>query len=361
MSDVQRRPGLQADVQLRFRFQGRRRPDRFRLRGGFVLRRLLGLELCGLRPLMKATLRIGTRGSRLALWQAEWVRSALVRRHPDIAVELVTIKTQGDKITDVPLAQVGGKGLFIKEIEEALMDRRIDLAVHSMKDMPAQVPHGLTIGAVPQRENPLDVLISGRYASLMELPHGARVGTSSLRRAAQLLCLRSDIVIVPLRGNLDTRLRKLDETELDAIVLAAAGILRLGQAARISSYMNEVQMVPAVGQGALCVEVRQTDEAVRDFIAFLDHEDTRTAVTAERGFLKRLDGGCQVPLAAHARRSGDRLHLTGLVAEPDGSRMLKTSMQGPPQQAESLGSRLAEDLLAQGADDILERLQQHGG
>jgi hydroxymethylbilane synthase len=321
---------------------------------------LRGLELRWMRALMKTMLRLGTRGSRLALWQAEWVKSALLRRNPGIAIELVTIKTQGDKITDVPLAKVGGKGLFIKEIEEALLERRVDLAVHSMKDMPALVPAGLTIGAVPERENPLDVLISNRWGSLEALPQGARLGTGSLRRSAQVLYLRPDIEIVPLRGNLDTRLRKLDETGLDAIILAAAGIVRLGQIERISAYLDETQMVPAVGQGALCVEIREDDAAIRDLVATLDHADTHTAVKAERGFLKRLDGGCQIPLAAHARRVGEQLQISGLVAEPDGSRILKTSVEGPCLQAEALGRRLAEDLLAQGAAAILERLQQHG-
>ncbi|RJQ65688.1 MAG: hydroxymethylbilane synthase [Desulfobacteraceae bacterium] len=308
---------------------------------------------------MKSKLRLGTRGSRLALWQAEWIKAALIRIQPDLAIDLIKIKTQGDKIIDVPLAKAGGKGLFIKEIEEALMEERIDLAVHSMKDMPAQVPAGLAIGAVPQRENPLDVLVCAPYASLDELPHGARVGTSSLRRASQILYLRPDLVIVSIRGNLDTRLRKLDETDLDALVLAAAGIRRLGQSERISTYLDETQMVPAVGQGALCVEIRAGDSEVQDLVAHLDHDDTRTAISAERGFLKRLDGGCHVPLAAHARRNDDQLHITGLVAEPDGSRMLKMSMQGSVQQAEALGRRLAEDLLSQGAAEILERLQ-HG-
>jgi hydroxymethylbilane synthase len=234
------------------------------------------------------------------------------------------------------------------------------LAVHSMKDMPALLPDGLSIGAVPQRENPLDVLISNRYTTLEQLPRGARVGTGSLRRSAQVLALRPDVEIVPLRGNLDTRLRKLDETGLDAIILAAAGIVRLGQTERISSFLNESQMVPAVGQGALCIEIRQGDAEIRDRVATLDHPDTHFAVTAERGFLKRLEGGCQIPLAAHARRLGDRLQMSGLVAEPDGSRILRASMEGACTQAEALGWRLAEDLLAQGADAILERLQQHG-
>jgi hydroxymethylbilane synthase len=358
LSDLRGLPGLPPDVLLWVCLQRQWRPDGFQFRR-FFLRRLFGLKLRGMWTLMKTTLRLGTRGSRLALWQAEWVRSELQRRNPDITVELVTIKTQGDKITDVPLAKVGGKGLFIKEIEEALLAGHVDLAVHSMKDMPALVPPGLIIGAVPQRENPLDVLISNRYESLEALPRGARLGTGSLRRSAQVLFLRPDIQIVPLRGNLDTRLRKLDETGLDAIILAAAGMLRLGQAQRISSYLDVSQMVPAVGQGALCIEIRERDAGIRDLIATLDHGDTHTAIRAERSFLKRLDGGCQVPLASYARRIDDRLQMSGLVAEPDGSRILKTSAEGPCLQAEALGRHVADELLTQGAAAILERLQPH--
>lgn len=308
---------------------------------------------------MKQTLRIGTRGSQLALWQARWVQTALMDRFPDLAVELSVIKTQGDKILDVPLAQVGGKGLFVKEIEEALLDNRIDLAVHSMKDMPAEVPDGLIIGAVPQRENPFDALISKASKSILQLPEGARVGTSSLRRSAQIKYLRPDVTIISLRGNLDTRLKKLDTTDLDAIVLAAAGLIRLGMAERISTCIDDTQMLPAVGQGALCIEIRDQDSVTQSIVSKLNHNDTHAAVLAERAFLRRLEGGCQVPLAAHATITGNQLQIKGLVAELDGGRILRATAQAVPHEAESVGYQIAEDLLNQGAGDILERLQHH--
>ncbi len=307
---------------------------------------------------MKTALRIGTRGSQLALWQARWVQGAIAKLQPDVEVDLVVIKTQGDKILDVPLAQVGGKGLFVKEIEEALLDGRIDLAVHSMKDMPAELPEGLTICAVPKRENPLDALISVRYSSLDDLPDGARVGTSSLRRSAQLKHLRPDLVIVPLRGNLDTRLKKLETTDLDAIVLAAAGLMRLGLGDRITTYLTEAQMLPAVGQGALCIETRDADPAVRAIIEALDDPDTHTAVMAERAFLKRLEGGCQVPIAGHAKTEGTRVSLCGLVANLDGRTIIKNTMTGQAERADRLGRSLGEDLLERGAGPILEGLQR---
>lgn len=310
---------------------------------------------------MKTTLRIGTRGSQLALWQARWVQSAIARHRPDVDVELTIIKTQGDKILDVPLAKVGGKGLFVKEIEEALLDGRIDLAVHSMKDMPAEIPDGLTIGAVPQRENPLDAIICRQSDSLASLSQNARVGTSSLRRAAQLQHMRPDIAIVPLRGNLDTRLKKLESESLDAIILAAAGLLRLGWAQRISACLEPDQMLPAVGQGALCIETRADDPKTVPLISALDHGATHTAVLAERAFLHRLEGGCQVPLAGHAVLEGEKVVMQGLVAEVDGSRLLRAAAEGPIAAAETIGRRLAEDLLAQGADEILERLQANAG
>ncbi len=310
---------------------------------------------------MAAALRIGTRGSQLALWQARWVQAAITSLKPELAVELVIIKTQGDKITDVPLAKVGGKGLFVKEIEEALLDGRVDLAVHSMKDMPAEIPPGLTIGAVPRRENPLDAFIASGFKSLAQLPEGARVGTSSLRRGAQIKHLRPDAVIVPLRGNLDTRLRKLAGSGLEAIVLAAAGLLRLGLADRIQAYLTPDQMLPAVGQGALCIEAREQDPATLALLSALDHPETHTAIKAERAFLKKLQGGCQVPLAAHAQLKDGRLSMQGLVAELDGCRILRAEAQGEPAAAEAIGCGLADDLLARGADQILERLRQNAG
>jgi hydroxymethylbilane synthase len=358
---MQQRQGVPPDVLLRFRLQKRRRPDRFIVGRRLFVRRLLGRKLLRLRPLMASMVRIGTRGSQLALWQARWVQASIERLRPELAVELVIIKTQGDKITDVPLAQVGGKGLFVKEIEEALLDGRVDLAVHSMKDMPAEIPTGLIIGAVPPRENPLDALITVGPGSLETLPKGARVGTSSLRRGAQIKHLRPDAVIVALRGNLDTRLRKLASSDLDAIVLAAAGLLRLGLADRIRAYLQPDQMLPAVGQGALCIEAREQDPATRNLLSALNHPETHTAVTAERAFLKTLQGGCQVPLAAYAQLRQGRLHMQGLVAELDGHRLLRATAQGSPADAEAIGRGLGEELLAQGADQILERLRHHAG
>jgi len=318
-------------------------------------------QLCGMWPLMDNNVRIGTRGSQLALWQAKWVQRAIEQKWPDAHTELVIIKTTGDKILDVPLAKVGGKGLFVKEIEESLKDGRIDLAVHSMKDMPAELPHGLCIGAVPQREDPLDALIAVSSNSLQNLPAGARVGTSSLRRAAQLLHLRPDLSIEPLRGNLDTRLKKLTTTDLDAIVLATAGLKRLGLADRITATLAPDIMLPAVGQGALCIENRTNDDIISPLVTSLDNATTHTAVIAERAFLHRLEGGCQVPIGGHATiDNDDRLTITGLVAEPDGSSLIKETVEGPCDQAKSLGLQLAEMLLSRGAAAILERLEHHG-
>lgn len=309
---------------------------------------------------MKTVLRIGTRGSRLALWQAHWVKKELTRLRPELTIELEVIKTQGDKILDVPLAKVGGKGLFVKEIEEALLDGRIDLAVHSMKDMPAELPAGLAIGAVPRRENPLDALLAKNNGPLTQLPYAARVGTSSLRRSAQLLYQRPDLEIIALRGNLDTRLKKLAQTDLDAIVLAAAGLIRLEQAGHITAYLTPAEMLPAVGQGALCIELRTNDHSTTRLAALLDDEPTRIAVTAERAFLRRLEGGCQVPIAAHGTVEKGRLDLTGLVADATGKTIIKSSNTGTGANAVALGVQLAETLLAQGADTLLENITSHG-
>jgi hydroxymethylbilane synthase len=309
---------------------------------------------------MPKTINIGTRGSKLALWQAEWVRKALSAHDPKLACRVVVIKTTGDKILDVPLAKVGGKGLFVKEIEEALSAGRIDLAVHSMKDMPAQIPSDLGIGAVPEREMPQDVLISSAGLTLKDLPPGAIIGTSSLRRSAQLRHARPDLVISPLRGNLDTRLRKLDTEPLAAIVLAAAGVRRLGYQARVTQVLDEALMLPAVGQGALCIEIRQNDTGTAQLLTKLDHGPTRITVMAERAFLHRLEGGCQVPIAGHATIDGELLTLAGLVAEPDGSQLLRETTQGPVEDYEKLGIRLAERLLSLGAAKILEKLKRDG-
>ncbi len=306
---------------------------------------------------MKTCIRIGTRGSKLALWQAEWVKSALISAHPDLAVELVIIKTTGDKILDVPLAMVGGKGLFVKEIEEALLDSRIDLAVHSMKDMPAELPEGLIIGAVPARENPFDVLITPRHGSFANLPPHARIGTSSLRRAAQLKHVRPDLQIQPLRGNLDTRIQKLEREQLDAIVLAAAGVHRLGYGAHIAEYLDVAVMLPAVGQGALCIEIRENDPDMEELAKGLNHMPTQTAVTAERTFLRRLEGGCQVPIAAFGCLKDQTLILTGMVAGLDGVKIIKAEVSGAPEASQQLGLTLAEKLLQQGAGNLLEELK----
>lgn len=299
---------------------------------------------------------IGTRGSRLALWQAAWVKSRLETLFPGLAVRLEVIKTQGDRILDVPLARVGGKGLFVKEIEEALRDGRADLAVHSMKDVPAEIPEGLAIGAVPPREDPGDVLIGRGGARLGELAAGSRVGTSSLRRAAQLRHLRPDLTVVPVRGNVDTRLSKLERGEVDALLLAAAGLERLGLAARVSERLDTERMLPAVGQGALCIEIRRDDPRIGPLVAALDHPETRTAVTAERAFLRRLEGGCQVPIAGHACREGGALRLEGLVAQPDGAVVVRGRRRGAAAEAAEIGRALAEELLARGADRILTEL-----
>ena len=299
---------------------------------------------------------IGTRGSRLALWQAEWVRAALAQRFPGADFELAIIKTEGDKILDVPLAKVGGKGLFVKEIEEALLHGRADLAVHSMKDMPSEIPAALAIGAVPEREIPADVLISRNGLVLKELPAGGVVGTSSLRRAAQLRHLRPDLEVVPLRGNVETRLRKLDTERLAAVVLAAAGVKRLGLEQRVSEYLDHEAMLPAVGQGALCIEIREEDARIGPMVAALEDPATRTVVSGERAFLKRLQGGCQVPIAGHGRLDGAQFTLTGLVADLDGGTVIKHRLSGPAAAAERIGIELAETLLGRGADAILKKL-----
>jgi hydroxymethylbilane synthase len=305
---------------------------------------------------MNKTIKIGTRGSKLALWQANWVKSALNAGHTSISVELVPIKTRGDKILDVPLAKVGGKGLFVKEIEDALLNGSVDLAVHSMKDMPSEIPDGLCIGAIPEREIPQDVLISKKGLLIHDLVPGARIGTSSLRRSAQLLHARPDLVILPLRGNLDTRLKKLETENLDAIILAAAGVKRLGLENRITEYLDENVMLPAVGQGALCIEIRQNDPEIEPIIAALNHQETWTAVMGERAFLNRLEGGCQVPIAAHGKIEKDTFTLCGLVAAVDGTTVIKETLSGPEDSSESIGVNLADRLLSMGAKTLMESL-----
>ncbi|MFO8047925.1 MAG: hydroxymethylbilane synthase [Desulfosudaceae bacterium] len=301
---------------------------------------------------------IGTRGSKLALCQANWVKDRLREKFPERDCRLRVIKTRGDKIIDTPLAKIGGKGLFVKEIEEALLNREIDLAVHSMKDMPSAIPEGLSVGAVPRRESPCDALISAGHTGFSDLPPGVRVGTSSLRRASQLCHARPDVVIVPLRGNVDTRLSKLEQRQMDAIILAAAGLTRLGLADRITEQLDQEVVLPAVAQGALCLEIRTNDEIVLPLVETLDHADSRTAVTAERAFLHRLEGGCQVPIAGLATVVGETLSMRGLVADLSGTTIIRDAVTGPRDKAAELGINLADKLLAAGAGEILSALME---
>ena len=294
-------------------------------------------------------LTIGSRGSQLALWQARWIKGRLEEMGESCRIEI--IKTTGDKITDVPLAKVGAKGLFTKEIEEALVGGDIDLAVHSMKDLPTELPEGLAITAVPEREDPRDALIGRR---LHDLAEGSKVGTSSLRRAAQLRALRPDLRVEPVRGNLDTRLRKLEEGRYSAIVLAAAGLKRMGWDDRIAEILSTNYMCPAVGQGALAIETRADDGPSAEVCRKLDHPATRIAVSAERALLAALGGGCQVPIGAYATLNGVELHLTAVVCTPDGDRLIRRNTSGPVDTAEALGRELADTLLEAGADEILE-------
>jgi hydroxymethylbilane synthase len=301
-----------------------------------------------------ARLLIGSRGSRLAVVQANWVKEQLLIQNPDSQVEIVIIKTSGDVFTEAPLSRVGGKGLFTKEIEEALLERKIDLAVHSLKDLPTVLPQGLCLAAVSEREDPRDAFISNNYRSLAQLPVGAVVGTSSLRRQSQLLQIRSDLEVRNLRGNLETRLRKLDEGQYEAVVLACAGLIRLGLAHRITEKIPASQICPAIGQGALGIEARSEDTLTLERVESLNHKATRLAVEAERAFLKSLGGGCQVPIAGFARIADGKLQLDGVVASTDGKRICRHSLESDLGQAEALGIRLAESLLAMGAREVLE-------
>lgn len=305
---------------------------------------------------MTQTIRIATRGSALALWQANWVRQRLMADDPHLGVELLVLKTRGDKILDRALSEVGGKGLFVKEIEEALLDGRAEVAVHSMKDLPAEVPVGLTIGAVPEREDARDALVVAPAVAARDvagLPRGARVGTSSLRRVCQLKARRPDLEVTPLRGNVDTRLGKVGRGELDAIILACAGLVRLGHGDRITAALTPAESLPAIGQGALAIECRVDDPETLARLARLDHRPTAQAVAAERGFLRRLSGDCKTPLAAHATVDGARLVLDGLVGAPDGSRLLRHTLEGAADDGEAIGRALAEELLRNGADQLL--------
>ncbi|MDP2227168.1 MAG: hydroxymethylbilane synthase [Moraxellaceae bacterium] len=302
---------------------------------------------------MTDLLRIATRKSPLALWQAEHVRTELLRLHPGLAVELVTFTTQGDKILDTPLAKIGGKGLFVKELEVALLDGRADIAVHSMKDVPMAFPEGLGLVAIGERENPCDAFVSNRFASIETLPEGAIVGTSSLRRQCQLRHLRPDLVIRDLRGNVNTRLAKLDAGDYDALILASAGLRRLGFHDRIRADITPEVSLPAVGQGALGIEARQGDSRTAALVAPLNHAISAARVSAERAMNRRLQGGCQVPIAGYAEWQDGELYLRALVGSVDGREILRDEIRGAAADAEALGTALGERLLAAGADRIL--------
>lgn len=301
-------------------------------------------------------IRIATRQSPLALWQANYVKDALMAAHPGLQVELVTMVTRGDAILDTPLAKVGGKGLFVKELEIAMLEGRADLAVHSMKDVPVDFPDGLGLVTICEREDPRDAFVSNTYAKIEDLPSGAIVGTCSLRRQCQLKAARPDLVIKELRGNVGTRLSKLDAGEYDAIILAAAGLKRLELESRIRSFIEPEQSLPAVGQGAVGIECRVNDQRVRALLAPLNHADTADRVRCERAMNLTLQGGCQVPIGSYALLEGDTIWLRALVGEPDGSQIVRGEIRGPRTQAEQLGITLAEQLLSQGAKEILERL-----
>ena len=308
-------------------------------------------------------LRIATRKSALALWQAEHVKGLLERFHPHLSVELVPLSTRGDQILDTPLAKIGGKALFVKELEEAMLDGRADLAVHSMKDVPMQFPEGLGLSVILESGAPTDAFVSNHYASVEALPQGARVGTSSLRRGLQVSARRPDLEVLPLRGNVQTRLGKLDAGDFEAIILATTGLQRLQLADRITAELTPEESLPACGQGALGIECRYDDAELISLLAPLDHAETATRVRAERALNTRLDGGCQVPIGGYAvlENDGDTLWLRGLVGHPDGSVVLRAESRGSAMEPESLGIRVAEDLLDQGAGEILAEVYGSAG
>ena len=302
---------------------------------------------------MKEILRIATRQSPLAVWQANFVKAELEKYHPNLTVELVTMVTKGDVILDTPLAKIGGKGLFVKELELALLEERADIAVHSMKDVPMSFPEGLGLAVICEREDPRDAFVSNRYASLAELPEGAIVGTSSLRRQCQLMAAYPHLTVKSLRGNVGTRLSKLDNGEYDAIILASAGLIRLGMPERIKSFISVEDSLPAAGQGAVGIETRVNDTRVLNYLAKLNHNPTACCVMAERAMNTRLQGGCQVPIGGFATLNGEELELNALVGSLDGSTIIRASGKAHQRDAEQLGIRIAEQLLAQGADKIL--------
>ncbi|GBF28641.1 porphobilinogen deaminase [bacterium MnTg03] len=308
-------------------------------------------------PVSLPEIRIATRSSPLALWQAEEVARRLMLLHPGLNVLLVQMKTQGDKLLDAPLSKTGGKGLFVKELEVGILERRADIAVHSMKDVPVDFPEGLELRVIMQREDPRDAFVSNHYDSLASMPAGKRVGTSSLRRQMQIRETYPQLEIDWLRGNVNSRLVKLDEGNYDAIILACAGLIRLGFEQRIKRALDPEECLPAIGQGAIGIEVRSDDKAVKELIEPLAHADTMSCIAAERAMNQALSGGCQVPIAGFAQLTNGRIYMRGMVGEPDGSRILRAEINGSASQAASLGKRLAGDLLAQGAADILRRLQ----
>ncbi|MTW19677.1 hydroxymethylbilane synthase [Allochromatium palmeri] len=308
---------------------------------------------------MSNSIRIATRKSPLAMWQAEHVTARLKALHPGLTVEIIGMTTKGDQLLDSPLSKVGGKGLFVKELEQGMLAGEADIAVHSMKDVPVEFPEGLHLAVIMERENPYDAFVSNTYASLADLPEGACVGTSSLRRQSQLADRRPDLRIEPLRGNVNTRLAKLDAGEYDAIILAAAGLIRLGFESRIRDCIDPVDSLPAIGQGAIGIECRIDDARVHQLIAPLADRDTTDRVLAERAMNARLNGGCQVPIGGHAVLDGDQLILKGLVGTTDGTRILRAEASGPRAEAEAIGVRVAEDLLGQGADVILSAIMGH--
>lgn len=306
-----------------------------------------------------STVVIGSRGSPLALWQANWIKDLLQEHHSDLAVDIKIIKTSGDKIQDVPLAKIGGKGLFVKEIEEGLLKREVDFAVHSMKDMPIIFPMNLCIACVTKRENPFDALISKNNIKLDDLPKGAKIGTGSLRRMSQLLYYRPDLKLVPLRGNLETRLEKLETEGLDAIILAAAGLIRLGWSDRITEIISPEVLLPAMGQGAVGIETRKNDVDNQILLADIDHEETHYALDAERALVSQLEGGCNVPIGSFATLDGDKITLTGLVASLDGKTMYKKVLTDLKTNAIALGRKLGDELIELGADRIMQEIKSN--
>lgn len=307
--------------------------------------------------MIRKKITIGTRGSKLALWQANYIADCIRTQYPDVDVSLLHIVTTGDKILDVPLAKIGGKGLFTKELETAMLNGEIDLAVHSLKDMPTQLPEGLLLAAITERADAGDAFISPKYGTVENLPQGAKLGTSSLRRKAQLLKYRPDLTICDLRGNLDTRLKKLDTGDLDAIILAVAGLKRLGWQERITQVLSNDVCLPAVGQGALAIEARSNDEEVLEMLAFLNHQETRWAVEAERAYLAEVEGGCQIPIGVYGKMEQEVLQLEAVILSVDGMRQVRQTISGAPTEAKQLGQELAQDMLNAGGREILQELE----